>query len=31
LQLGWDEMGFGEQQMERFWGELKASVEEFLC
>ena len=31
LQLCWDEMGFEEAHMERFWEALKASVEEFLC
>jgi len=31
LQLCWDEMGFEEAHMERFWEALTASVEEFLC
>ena len=31
LQLCWDEMGFEEGDMEKFWDALKASVEEFLC
>jgi hypothetical protein len=31
LQLCWDEMGFEEAQVERFWEVLKMSAEEFLC
>jgi hypothetical protein len=31
LHLCWDEMGFEEGQVERFWEGLKVSVEEFLC
>ena len=31
LHLCWDEMGFEEGQVERFWEVLKGSVEEFLC
>jgi len=31
LHLCWDEMGFEEGQVERFWEVLKGTVEEFLC
>jgi hypothetical protein len=31
LHLCWDEMGFEEGQVERFWEALKGTVEEFLC
>jgi len=31
LHLCWDEMGFEEGQVERFWEGLKGAVEEFLC
>lgn len=31
VHLCWDAMGFEEGQVERFWGELKGAVEEYLC
>jgi hypothetical protein len=31
LHLCWDQMGFEAGQVERFWEELKGTVEEFLC
>ncbi|KAF7978336.1 hypothetical protein HWV62_967 [Athelia sp. TMB] len=31
LHLCWDEMGFEDGQVERFWEELKKAVEEYLC
>jgi hypothetical protein len=31
LHLCWDEMGFEEGQVERFWEGLKGTVDEFLC
>jgi hypothetical protein len=31
LHLCWDEMGFEEGQMERFWEGLKGAIQEFLC
>jgi len=31
LQLCWDEMGFEEGHMERFWKELQTAVGEYLC